>query len=176
MQRVVVLACAAIAFGMFGSPLRAQQNGSDQPVSSSEQPIAQATPPSPPPQAEPLPPPFPPMPSARPSHRWVDVGDHHSRRVRHHVARRHHHATRTHHRRTHARHRPAHKPRLAHFSRRTIRSCHGMTYRQIMRHDSCRLLMKQELSGKAHRHHRAAHHRTTAHRARHHHAVRRRRR
>ena len=117
MQRVVVLACAALALGMFASPLGAQQTPSKQPM-----PEAAQNPPAP--EAEPLPPPppFPPMPSARPSHRWVDMGDRHARRVRHHAAPTHHRATRTQHRRTHAHHRPAHKARLVHFSHRTIRS------------------------------------------------------
>ena len=82
-------------------------------------------------------------------------------------------ARRTHHRRTHAS-RTAHKARAAmHFSKKTIRSCHGMTYRQIMRHNSCRALMKQELAAPAHRHrtsHRAIHHKASANHkiARHH--------
>jgi len=164
MQRVVALACAALAFGMFGSPLGAQQTPS-------EQPMPQAAQPPPVPEAEPLPPPppFPPMPSARPSHRWVDMGERHARRVQH---------PRTHHRRTHAHHRAAHKARLTHFSRRTIRSCHAMNFRQIMRHSSCRLLMRQELATTAaHRHHQATrHHKMAAHRARHHQAVSRRKR
>jgi hypothetical protein len=180
MQRVVVFACAALALGIVGSPLSAQQQiGSDQPVSQSEQPTPQTSQP-PPTEAEPPlppPPPFPPMPSARPSHRWVDVGGHHSSRTRHHARPRHHHATRVQHRRTQAHHRPAHKARLAHFSHRTVRSCHGMNYRQIMRHPSCRLLMKQELGATAHRHHRARHHhRAATHRSRHHHAMKRRKR
>jgi hypothetical protein len=173
MQRIATLACAAFALGMFAHPLGAQQTPAQQPMPEVAQP-------PPGPGAEPLPPPppFPPMPSARPSHRWVDMGDHHARRVRHRAAPTHHHATRTQHRRTQAHHRPAHKARpAAHFSRRTIRSCHGMNYRQIMRHSSCRALMSQEIAAAAHRNHRATHrHRTAAHKARQHHAVKRRKR
>jgi hypothetical protein len=170
MQRLVFLACAAAAFGIFASPLGAQQSPPQQ--------VNEPAQPPPAPEAEPLPPPppFPPMPSARPSHRWVDMGDrragrthHHARSTRHHARSAHHHVARPQHRRTHAHDRSAHKARLAHFSRRTIRSCHAMNYRQIMRHDSCRLLMSQELAARAHRHH----HRAAAHRARRHHAVRR---
>jgi len=66
-----------------------------------------------------------------------------------------------------------------HFSRKTIRSCHGMSYRQIMRHPSCRALMKQELAAPAHRHrathHKATRHKASAHNARRHHSAKRRR-
>jgi hypothetical protein len=168
MQRVVALACAAFALGMFAYPLAAQQTPAQQSIPEAPQPA---------PEAEPLPPPppFPPMPSARPSHRWVDVGDHHARRARHHAAPTRHHAKRTQQRRTHAHHRPTHKVRAMHFSRRTIRSCHGMNYRQIMRHSSCRALMSQELATAAqrHLHHATHHHGRAAHGPRHHHAVRR---
>jgi hypothetical protein len=34
-----------------------------------------------------------------------------------------------------------------HFSAKTVRSCHAMTYRQIMRSSSCRAMIEQELSG-----------------------------
>jgi hypothetical protein len=172
MHRVVVLACAALALGMFASPLGAQQ-------APAQQSMPEAAPPPPIPEAQPLPPPppFPPMPSARPSHRWVDMGGRHASRVSSHAARTHHRAARTQSRRTHARHRAAHKARPAHFSRRTIRSCHAMNYRQIMRHSSCRALMSQEIAATAHRSHRAAHHhRTAAHKARKHQAAKRRKR
>jgi len=175
MHRIVVLACAALAFGMSCSPLGAQQVtpeqappptqqvGPDEPTPSTQQ-LPEAA--QPVPEAEPLPPPFPPMPRARPSHRWVDMGDH---RTSH----RHHHTSRAH-RATHVHHRVAHKSsRPTHFSRKTIRSCHRMNYNQIMRHTSCRLMMKQELAAATHRkHHRKAMHR---HGARRHHAARRHR-
>ena len=132
------------------------------------------------PEQLPPPPPFPPMPSSRPSHRWVDIGNHHASRAHHRARAAHAPARRTHHRRAHAS-RTAHKARAAmHFSKKTIRSCHGMTYRQIMRHSNCRALMKQELAAPAHRHrtsHRAIHHKASANHkiARHHKATRRRR-
>ena len=166
MQRVVVLACAIVTFGMLASPLGAQQEPPP-----TGQSMSEAAQPAPTPQAEtPTPPPFPPMPSARPSHRWVVVGDRHARRVHRHSTR--HHAMRTH-QRTHARNLSTHRARSSpHFSRRTIRSCHRMTYSQIMRHGTCRALMKHELAATTHRHHATRHH----HRSRHHHSVRRHRR
>jgi type IV secretory pathway VirB10-like protein len=180
MQRFIMLACAALAFGMFASPLRAQQTPPGEPAPPTQQvaqPMPEQVQPPPVPEAEPLPPPppIPPMPKARPSHRWVDIGDYYGRRSHHHARRPSHHRARTHHRRTHAHRRPAHKAsRALHFSRRTVRSCHGMTYRQIMRHSSCRALMRQELAAAAHRHRHSAHrHRAITHRARHHHSARR---
>jgi len=177
MKPVVGLACAAFALAMLGSPLGAQDMPVG-PVAQSEQPAPDMAPPAPAPEAEqlPPPPPFPPMPSARPSHRWVDVGRHHASRTRHHARKSH--ATPSKHRRVHAKHRTAHKAKPMHFSRKTIRSCHGMSYRQIMRHPSCRALMKQELAAPAHRHratrHKAARHKAAAKARRHHSAKRRR--
>jgi hypothetical protein len=170
MQRLALLACAAFAVGAFcSSPVGAQQTPREQLPVPVQQPTSEEVPPPPAPQAEPVPPPFPPMPRARPSHRWVDTGNHHSRRS-------HPRTARAHHRRTHNSHR-RHKPvPTAHFARRTVRSCHGMTYRQIMRHGSCRSLMRQELAAAAHRHRHATHrHRSSGHRhrARRGHAARR---
>jgi hypothetical protein len=181
MQRVITFGCAVLAFGLFASPLSAQQQvGPGEPAPQTQQPTPEAVPPAPPPELEtlPPPPPFPPMPSARPRHRWVDMGDRHRSRAHRHARPTRHHATRTHHRRSSAHHRPAHKARHAmHFSKRTIRTCHRMTYRQILRHGSCRALMKQELAATAHRRHHARH-KASAHRhkARHHRATRRRKR
>jgi hypothetical protein len=184
MQRLVVLACAALTVAMFASPLGAQQTPSqriapNEPVPRTEQSMPQvAQPPVSETQPLPPPPPFPPMPSARPSHRWVDIGDHRARRVHRHSPPTRHHARWTQHRRSAAHYRSARKARLAaHFSRRKIHSCHGMNYRQIMRHSSCRMMMRQELAAIAHRqHHATPHHRAAAHRhrARHHHAARQR--
>jgi len=51
-----------------------------------------------------------------------------------------------------------------------------MTYRQIMRHGSCRALMKQELAATAHRNrHSTRRHKASADRKRRHHAAKRRR-
>jgi hypothetical protein len=165
MRPIVVLACATLALGMVAAPLSAQQAS------------GQTEQPAPAPQAEqlPPPPPFPPMPSSRPSHRFVDVGTHHAGRAHHRAGATHHvSAKRTHHRgRSHASRHAAHKVQPLHLSRKTIRSCHAMSYRQIMRHSSCRALMKQELAAPVHGHrtsHRATHHKASArhHRTRRH--------
>ena len=158
------LILVGLAVAMLAAPVGAQQA----PVA----PVTESVPAAPP-EAEqlPPPPPFPPMPSARPSHRWVDVGGHHRSSAKHKARAVRHHATKAkaHGRRTHAARRAAHKARPLHFSRKTIRQCHAMSYRQIMRHSSCRAMMKQELAAapkhkaKA-RHHSARHHRARKHR------------
>jgi hypothetical protein len=163
------LICAAFALGLLASPLVAQPVPADEPVTQPQQPAAEAQ--SFPADSEPVPP-IPPMPKARPSHRWVDVSKDYPTHSRHH-AKRTHHRTSAHHRRHSAtRHRATHHPAL-HFSSRTIRRCHRMTYSQIMRHSSCRALMKRDLDARAHRHHHASRHHSSA--RRHHHSVRRRR-
>ena len=198
MRPIVVFACAAVTFGMLASPLVAQANEDPSPLQMAQAAQTSGVPVDAPPAEQlPPPPPFPPMPKADPRHRWVDMGDHHARRT-HHAARanRHdarqtkhrkttgttrHHARSTRHERTnHAAHRAAHKAKPMHFSRKTIRLCHGMEYRQIMRHNSCRALMKQELAAPAHRH-RTDHPRRTGHKAsakkvRHHQPAKRHRR
>lgn len=142
MKHILGLACAAFALGLLGSPLAAQD-------------MAQATPQA---QELPPPPPFPPMPSSRPSHRTVNLSGHHSSRS--HTAKSSarkarptkHHASSTKHRaRTHSTKRSVHKDKPLHLSKKTIRQCHGMTYRQIMRNSSCRALMKQELAAPTHK-------------------------
>ena len=82
MPRVVVIVCALITVGMLSSTGNAQIAAGQVAAA----PNSTAVPPPPPlPEAEqlPPPPPFPPMPSARPSHRWVDIGDHRRSRSRH---------------------------------------------------------------------------------------------
>ena len=167
MQRIA-LACASLAFGIFASPLAAQQASPSQtpppvqqpapslPAPPSGQPMPEATSPPAVPEAEPLPPPppFPPMPKARPTHRWVDVGGHSRSRA-------HHHAVRAHH------HRKAARSRAAHPSRRTIRWCRSMNHRQAMRHSACRDLKRHDHHAKVHRHHRGARQHRAAHRRHH---------
>jgi hypothetical protein len=151
---------------MVAAPLGAQQAASVT-ASQAQQPAPETAPPVPLPEAEqlPPPPPFPPMPSARPSHRWVDVGDRHSSRSHHRARASHAHAARAkHHATRHGGKRTAHKARPMHFSKRTIRACHRMSYREIMRHGSCRALIQQELAAPAHRH-RATHHGKNRHKA-----------
>jgi hypothetical protein len=169
------LVCAAVAFGLFASPIAAQQTTADQPA-----PVPQQTapgqptpapdqsipePPPPPPEAqEPAPPPFPPFPSARPTHRWVDIGEHRT-------AHRGRHARHAHHRARHALQRTRHAHhRRAHATRRTLRWCRSLSHRQMVRHSVCTASMAQHRhTGRnrhraaAHRHH-ALHHATRAHR------------
>jgi hypothetical protein len=160
MQRFFVLACVSLALA---SPVAAQEAA--QPAPSAEQ--------------LPPPPPFPPMPSAKPSHRFVDVGGHarahHASSAR--KARASHKASKGHkvtkgHKATRS---AVHKEKAVHFSAKTVRSCHAMTYRQIMRSSSCRTMIKQELAAApAHRtsHKASAHHKATVHKK----AAKRRRR
>ena len=149
MKRIFVFACASLSFGPLASPLAAQE-------------MAQAAP-----QAEqlPPPPPFPPMPSSRPTHRFVDMGGHHTSRARSKASPARHassvkrsgkvHASskaRTSHKarssKAAASHRTVRKDKPMHFSAKTVRSCHAMTYRQIMRSSSCRAMIKQELAAR----------------------------
>ena len=191
------LFCTALAWALFSAPVTAQQSppeqassptqqtGPNEPESPTQQSMPEATPPAP------EPPPFPPMTKARPSHRHVDLGEHHTRRASHVTATVHHRTTRKHHDATRARkktrgHREgtrAHKrtraeEQVAHLSRNAIRRCHNMDYRQIMRSSSCRALMKQELgaSERSHGHSTNRHKATKRHHsaAKHRHATTRR--
>lgn len=165
MQRVV-LACAVLSFALLASPATAQQSGDSAPASS----------PAPEPYQLPPPPPFPPMPRTDPHHRWVDTGDHRSSAKSHRATRTHKastaqrsktrahrskttaHRSKTtaHHSKARAQRAPA-RPAAVHLSRKTIRQCHAMSYKQIMGHKNCRALMQQELAAADQRH------RTTAH-------------
>jgi hypothetical protein len=174
MKRTGILACATLAFCLLASPLAAQE--------AAQQPAPQA-------EQLPPPPPFPPMPSSKPSHRWVDMGGHTSRArpkassPRHHASpvkrdrkarssnktQASHKAAKSH--KATASHRSVRKDKPVHFSAKTVRSCHAMTYRQIIRNSSCRAMIKQELAAPAPTHrtnhkasaHRATHHGTAAH-------------
>jgi hypothetical protein len=172
MKRTVILACATLAFGLIASPLVAQE---------AAQPAPQA-------EQLPPPPPFPPMPSSKPSHRFVDMGGHTSRaRSKASPARQaaspkrdrkaHSSSTsRTSHKarssqkargsKATASHRSVRKDKPVHFSAKTVRSCHAMTYRQIIRNSSCRAMIKQELAAPTPTH--RANHKASAHRATHH--------
>ena len=114
-------------------------------------------------------PPAPPPPrrysEAAPRHR---AATHHRRSVQRHRSSRRHVVARRHH--SAARHHAAHsRHRTVHLSKRTIRQCHRMSYRQIMRHKYCRALMRQELGAAEHRtrhtSHRHRHHSTRHHRS-----------
>jgi hypothetical protein len=123
-----------------------------------------SVPPAPPPdrampQAAPELPPFIPPPRAR-------IYDHHRTTA--------HHRPAPHHRATARRHTTAHQVTrehhpAVHLSKRTMRQCHKMTYRQIMQHSSCRALISQDLAA-AERHHATTHHHAkTAHHSTKHH-------
>ena len=198
-----VLYCASLLLAFFASPALAQQAMPERQVQLAQQMAAgQTAQPansdtqSPPTSVAPLPPPFPPMPSSRPSHRWVDMGEHHVGRARHKAAPARHttksdlrrsrrklaaedHHSRHHHGRTDVRR--SHKERAKDRpSAKTIRRCHDMSYKQIMRSSSCRALMKQELSGLEHRDRHASRHEKAASRRHevkaHRHSVRKHRR
>src|SRR5690349_3110871 len=151
MQRIM-LGCAALLF--LASPLRAQ------PASSSPSITEQAVPPpetsSPSSQPASDLPPFIPPPRARLYDNYRPAGRHHAQashnRVTHHRRRAHHSLTRHH----HASH------RVVRIARSTVRRCHAMTYYQIMRHGTCRELMRRELRASASRHHHASHRHGTA--------------
>jgi hypothetical protein len=161
----------AAVFVIFASPAAAQQTTPEQTPPAAQPaapPVKQATPEAPAatpePQAspEPVPPPFPPMPSARPSHRWVDVGG--GTGPAHHRARR---------------SKPAHH-RAAHVSRKAATpACKPAKHGRKGRHSTCRRLARHHVT--AHRHdrltrrHKAAHSLKTTkrsmtrhHRSRHH--------
>ena len=158
MQRIV-LACAVLSLALLASPTAAQQADSNAP----------AAPPAPEPYQLPPPPPFPPMPKSDPHHRWVDTGGNRSSAKRHETVRTRHKASTAHRSKTRAHrskttahhakakaHRTPARPAAVHLSRKTIRQCHAMSYKQIMGHKNCRALMQQELAA-------ADRHRATAH-------------
>ena len=160
-----VLICAAVAFAAFATPLTAQQTTPDQPPPTQQTPTS--VPPAPPPdrQVTPAtPPPFPPMPSRAPRHRFVDMGEHHRSPAHHRTTRSTHRAK---HAATHSRHhatsrRRGHAHRVAPaMSKKAIRRCHGMSYRQLLRHKDCAALLQRELSAAAHSKHRSGHHKAT---------------
>jgi hypothetical protein len=168
MQRIArgfVLVFAGLSLSTAGSSLAAQQGGPDPMLSatqSSSQPAYPATsvPPAPPPSRDvaPLPPPFPPMPSSRPSHRHVDMGEHHGRRSEHHASKAsHRESARASRRHSHKAAGPSRRhrheaARAAQPSPKVMRRCHRMSYTQIMRSSSCRELMRQDLAAPSHRH------------------------
>jgi hypothetical protein len=158
-----------LAMAVMASPLVAQQATPDEqaaPMQAPPPPPASELPPPTPGTSTELPPPFPHYSARAPRehdpnyHRPTHARQHrelhrrgkthHSGQTRHHRALRH--PGKAHHHATHE-----------HFSKRTIRQCHGMTYKQIMRHRNCRTMMKQDLEARQHRH-RPAHHHSSAHR------------
>lgn len=65
---------------------------------------------------------------------------------------------------TAASHRAVREDKVMHFSAKTVRSCHAMSYRQIMRSSSCRAMIKQELAAPAPKH-RTSHKASAKHKA-----------
>lgn len=142
----IVLAWAALSLGILASPLAAQQAaGAPPPI---EARYLQSVPPAPPPPraryVAPKPPPFPPMPKTQPHKRSTKAAPHHSSHTSHkakparkHVASKRHQATG----KSKVKHTKSVRPAKLHLSKKTIRQCHGMNYRQIMTHRYCRALM-----------------------------------
>ena len=161
MQRVTV-ACAAFSFAILASPLSAQQQTVPEQPPPLTQPIPEV------PQTTPavpksVPPAPPPMPSSR--HRWYEMGGHHAAtshpKPAHHASHPHHTTHETH--ASHAHHATHEHHSATRASKKTIRQCHKMTYQQIMRHSSCRDLMKEDLKSAEHPHHHASHHKGKTH-------------
>lgn len=174
MRRAAFL-CMALAMAVTASPLGAQQTTPDAPATPAQPapPPASDLPPPVPKSATELPPPFPHYPARAPrehdpnyrrsSHR--QSASHHHTATRHHATA--HHATTRHKNRSHHQ-KASHHAGRQYFSKKTIRQCHGMTYKQIMRHKNCRTMMKQDLQTTAKRpakRHASSHRRTSAHKA-----------
>jgi hypothetical protein len=176
MMRQIPLICAAFSLAVFASPASAQQappeqaappaqqTGPNEPTSPTGQSMPeQAQPPSTP-QTEPLPPPpppFPPMPRARPSHRWVDLGEKHKGRA-------HRSSVRTH------RHQTNKQRRAAQPTSRMTRRCLNMSLRQAMRQTTCRSLIQHKLKASTTRHHPSSRRHHAVHHRHRHQAKRRR--
>ena len=177
MHRILVLACASLSFGLLASPLAAQETA--RAASQAEQ--------------LPPPPPLPPMPSSRHRWVDVG-GHHTSRAASSKAspaghaasvkrdskkvqasskprmskkdrtsakASKNHKAARS---KAIASRRQARKDKPMHFSAKTVRSCHAMTYRQIIQNSSCRAMIEQELAAPAPKH-RASHQASAHHKA-----------
>ena len=176
-MRGIALFCSAFAISVLAGPVAAQQSTPEQQPAATEQPQQTQPPPLPP---------FPSMPhhavrstnQATPHEHYPGGSDHHgSPSAKHHAGR--HQPTRDHHHATqHARsdHATQHN-HAAQLSKRTIRQCHQMTYKQIMGHPNCRSLMMQDLETHEHRqaskrhktkHHETKHHETKQHSTKHH--------
>ena len=146
-----------------------------------------SVPPAPPPDMQSrssVPPPFPPMPSREPRHRFVDMGDHrsshsshralrssrHSAKSTHHSVKASRHSTRhsgkpTRHE-THRKHTAKHSRHVAapKMSKTAIRKCHGMSYRQLLKHSRCVDLLQRELKSQSRSKHRSHTRKAATHR------------
>jgi hypothetical protein len=163
----------AVASMVVATPLAAQQAMADGQPTPQQQPTPDLAPPVPQTSTE-LPPPFPHYPARKPrehdpnyragKHRVSHAQSSHRSKPAPHQAKASHRGAATH---AKANHRAAthHPATHQYFSKRTIRQCHGMTYKQIMAHRNCRTMMQQELAAKPSHHaksHKAA--RKTTHR------------
>jgi type IV secretory pathway VirB10-like protein len=165
--------CSALSLGILATSVHAQQT---------------SVPPAPPPdmQSSPsVPPPFPPMPTREPSHRHVDMGEHHrsshsshrSTRSSHHTISKSHHTTR-HSRKSerheaHARHgKKSHHEAAPTLSKKQKRQCKKMSYSQLLKHSSCAALLQSELKSESHPKHRSHSGKSAKHKKNeHHHAT-----
>ena len=165
-MKPIALGSLIFVLSVLSTPLQAQQ--SDVQSQSADQPAQNYIPPPPP-------------PSPHERNRWVDVGSSRATSVRRHTIKQHHDVApepkvRKHEKRAvhekhskHARQKGApERPEAAPVSKRTIRMCHKLTYKQIMQQSSCRDLMKQDLETADHRPSHASHRDS-----KHHHASRR---
>jgi hypothetical protein len=174
MQRIV-LAWAALALGLSGSPVAAQQAHGG-PTSDISTRYLQSVPPAPPPPRKVMSKPRPTKPATHstrtsPKAKTAHKAATHSTRTSpkaktaHKAASKRHTASAKRHQ-TVSKHKPASskrqtvkskrkqaskstasaRPAKLNLSARTIRQCHGMSYSQIMGHRNCRALMKQELA------------------------------
>jgi hypothetical protein len=99
------------------------------------------------------------------------MGEHHSSSVRHHTTHVTHKARRASHRATHDRRseharrsRHAHHEATPSMSKKAIKRCHSMTYRQLLRHKDCASLLQRELNATTHSKHRSGKHKAAARR------------
>jgi hypothetical protein len=158
--RWIPLAVAAMV--ATASPLAAQQTTPDG-QAAPQQPPTDLAPPVPRSSTE-LPPPFPHYPARKPrehdpnyhpgKHRAAHAQSSHRSKATHHVVKAHHQAKTSH------RAAPQRQAKRQYFSKRTIRQCRAMSYKQIMAHRYCRTMMKQELAAQPTHH---AQHRKAAH-------------
>jgi hypothetical protein len=157
MQRIV-LALAALALGLSGSPVAAQQAHGG-PTSDIATRYLQSVPPAPPPPRKVMSKPRPTKPATHSTRTSPKAKTAHKAASKRHTASAKRHQTAS-------KHKPASSKRQAvkskrkqaskstasarpaklNLSAKTIRQCHGMSYSQLMWHRNCRALMKQELA------------------------------
>jgi hypothetical protein len=152
-MRRAALICTALTTAMAAAPLAAQQTPPSAPPAHELAPPVQRT-------STEAPPPFPHYPKAKP--REHDPNYHPSTRTRS-TKTSHHNAKTSHSSKTAHASKASHQAKAKHptkaqrhatretFSKRTIRQCHAMSYSQIMSHEHCRTIMKQDLEAHSHK-------------------------